>query len=201
MMAKLEGHAILYATDLNEIRSWLGSEDRHRFEDALTTLRDDEEHGWGPELGDVLERLLKRLIFENRLYEDLDPDDRIYLTQLLVDLFDEYADHDPVSEDLPLERLMEEARRLPKVHPAAGPVAWLARGRELGGDGLLWNGDPKEFAPPYLGFVRRDEVAALAEALQNLPPPLVQKGALLPRVRAAALECSRSELDLVSFIG
>jgi hypothetical protein len=150
------------------------------------------------------------VLLEGALYEGLGPEDRYYLTQLLIDLFDEYVDAEPQSEELPLDRLLEQERALPKGSPGAAGLAHLLRGRELGGDARLWNEGPFEDALPYLGFVTRAECGAFAEALEQAVarqsgggarPPKGRPSGLLKQLVASARECAETEFDLVSFVG
>jgi hypothetical protein len=200
-MAKLEGSVILYAADLDELRRWIGSKDERWFDEALRAIRDDEDAGWEGDLLPVLERLLRRMVFEGQLYAGLTEDDRYYLTQLLVDLCDEYVDLDPLTEELPLDRLLPAVEELPRGGEARKQLAWLVRGRELGGDGVLWD-DSGEFTPAYVGYVRRSEVARLkAELEEPVKRPGARPNSFLKQIGAAAEECARAELDLVSFVG
>src|SRR5262245_17540108 len=80
---------VLYAVDLEEMRRWVGSGDAALLGEGLAILREDEEADWEPEEVALLERLLRRMVFDGRLYEGLAEEERYYLTQLLVDLFDE----------------------------------------------------------------------------------------------------------------
>jgi len=201
-MAKTEVNAVFYAADLDDLRRWVGSKDQKRFQQAWAVLREDDETEWDPEEVAVLERLLKRMVFEGQLYEGLAVEERYYLTQLLIDLFDEYADPDALTEDLPLTRLLQVVDGLPKGSPAARLAGYLVRGRELNGDGLLWTSGPAEEALAFYGYVRRDEAAALVSALDETASRGRERpSGLWKQLRNAAEECARAELDLVSFVG
>lgn len=209
-MAKTEASLMLYAVDLEEFQAWVGCKDETRFQEALETIGGDEDSGWQGDLQPVFERLLRRVVLEGQLYEGLGPEDRYYLTQLLIDLFDEYIDAEPLSDELPLDRLLELEKELPKGSPAAGPLAHLLRGRELGGTELLWKEGRFEDAQPYLGYVTRTEVAGLAAALEQAVqrqsgggarPPRGRPSGLLKQLASAAAGCAETEFDLVSFVG
>lgn len=209
-MAKTEASVMLYAVDLDDLRAWVGCKDEERFREVLETIGGDEEAGWGGDLQPTLQRLLHRVMLEGELYPGLGPEDRYYLTQLLIDLFDEYVDAEPLSDELPLDRLLEQATALPKNSPAAAPLAHLLRGRELGGDALLWSGGEFEDAQPYLGYVTRAECAALADGLEGAlarqagggaRPPKGRPSGLLKQLAASARECAETEFDLVAFVG
>jgi len=79
-------------------------------------------------------------------------------------------------------------------------LAWLARGRELGGDGLIWESGPVDEVLSYFGYVRRDEAARLVTELDRAVRGGRPSG-LLKVLRDAAEECARAELDLVAFVG
>jgi len=203
-MPRNDGNLVLYAVDLDDLRAWVGGGEARRKE-ALREIGNDPEAGWSGELRPVLERLLQRVVGEGALYAGLEEADRYYLTQVLIDLFDEYVDAEPVSEELPLDRLLREAAALPPGTPGARGLAHLLRGRELDGDGLLWAAGPWERARPYLGFVRRDEAAAAAESiaahLKRASGPRGRPSGLWKPVLAALRECAETEFDLISFVG
>lgn len=209
-MAKDEASVVLYAVDLDELREWVGCKDQERFEEALEAIGEDEDSGWEGELAPVLERLLRRVVFEGKLYEDLSGDDRYFLTQLLIDLFDESVDQDALTESLSLDRLLEQLREMPKDSEAATLASFLLRGRELGGNTLLWSEGRFEDHQPLLGYITRDEAPKLAAALAAIQQRRAQGGArppakgaravgnMLKQIQTAAEECARAELDLVS---
>jgi len=193
---------VLYAVDLDEIRRWVGSADQRRFDSAWSAVREDEEADWEPEEIALLERLLRRLVFEGRLYDGLGDDERYYLTQLLIDIFDEFVDQEAVSAEIPLGRLLEALEALPAGGEGARLARFLARGREFGGDGLLWREGPVEDVLPYVGCVSREEAGQLAAALdQALRGARGRPPGLLRALHGAAAECVRAGLDLVSFVG
>jgi len=188
--------------DLDELRDWIGCRDQARFNEAWQAIRSDEDTDWEPEELAVLERLLRRVVFEGQLYDGLSPEERYYLTQLLIDLFDEYVDQDPLSEDIPLDGLMQTLGSLPSEGEAARCVRWLARGRELDGDEIIWKDGPVEDVLSYFGYVTREEAPALAEALDAAARrPGRRPSGLLKQLKGAAEECARAELDLLSFVG
>jgi hypothetical protein len=195
-----EASVILYVVDLDDLRVWIGSKDQRRFNDAMEAIREDE--GWKPEELEVLEQLLRRMIFEGKLYEGLDEAERYLVTQILVDLFDEYADPDALSEEIPLNRFLETLDLLPRGKPVSQYGQWLARGRELNGTELLWKGGRDQFFLPYIGYVTRDEAGEFAAALKQVEQQ--QRGrpsGILRQLRGAAEECARAELDLLAYVG
>ena len=208
-MSKMQANVVLYAVDLGELREWVGSKDQARFAEGWKVIRDDPDTEWDPEELTVLERLLRRLVIDGQLYEGLDAEERYYLTQVLIDLFDEFVDQDALSEDIPLDRLAAEVDALPRESEAGRMARWLVRGRELGGDGLLWTTGPVGDVVSFLGYVTRDEAPRLAAALDAVLSAGQRGGArrpgrpsgLLKQLRAAAAECARAELDLLSFVG
>lgn len=201
-MARADASVVLYAVDLDELRDWIGCADQARFIEAWQAIRSDEDAEWEPEELAVLERLLRRVVFEGQLYDGLAPDERYYLTQLLIDLFDEYVDQDPLSEDIPVDELLRTLDSLPRDGEAARGVRWLARGRELDGEEVIWKDGPVEDVLSYFGYVTRDEAPLLAEALGAVPRrPGRGPGGLTKQLKSAADECARAELDLLSFVG
>ncbi len=193
---------ILYAADLDDLRRWVGANDPARLKEAWRVVRETEDADWEPQELEVLERLLQRVVMEGRLYEGLKDEERYYLTQLLLDLFDEYGDPDALSEDIPLDRLAQAVELLPRESEAARLAGYLVRGRELGGDGCIWERGPVEDVLSYFGYVTREEAprlaAGLEEALKGNRTPAARA---LREVQSAAEECARAELDLVSFVG
>ncbi|MFN3653142.1 MAG: hypothetical protein ACK47B_26475 [Armatimonadota bacterium] len=208
-MPNVDVNVILYAVDLDELREWVGSGDEERLREARELLRADEDSDWEPEELEVLDRLAHRLVMEGKLYEGLEEEERYYLTQLLIDLFDEWVDADPLTEDLPLDRLLKSVESLPRDSAAGRMAAWLVRGRELNGDATLWQSGPVEESLSYWGYVKRDEVEELAKGLAaprrgGARPPGRDGGKpdpFLQQLQSAAEECARAELDLVSFVG
>jgi hypothetical protein len=208
-MAKVEASVLLYAVDLDELREWVGGRTEAEVQEVLATIGEDEDAGWIGELQPTFERLVRRALLEGTLYAGLETEDRYFLTQILIDIFDEYVDAEALSEELPLDRLLEQERGLPKGGPAPAGLAHLIRGRELNGDGLLWTSGPFEDAQPYLGYVTRLECGAFAAALEQAVknpaggarPPSGRPSGLLKQLAAAARECAETEFDLVSFVG
>jgi hypothetical protein len=197
-MAKLDAHVVLYVVDLDDLRGWIGCADQKRFDMAWEVIREDDE--WDEDALEVLEDLLRRIIFQGKLYEGLDEGGRYLVTQILVDLFDEFADPDAISEDIPLDRFLQTIEGLPREVAPLG--RYLARGRRLDGDGVLWEGGTDQFVSPYFGWVTRDEAAGFRDALkmaeqsQRTRPSGIQK-----QLRAAADECARAGLDLLAYVG
>jgi hypothetical protein len=167
---------LLYAVDLEEMRRWVGSGDASLMREGMTILREDEEADWEPEELTLLERLLRRIVMDGRLYDGLSSEERYYLTQLLVDLFDELLESEAVSDELPLSAV-ESA--LAPLRNAGGPAAasayahpgagWLTHGRLFGTDEPAWDGRGDiDDVLPYFGTVTRDELPALIAALASL---------------------------------
>lgn len=203
-MPKTDANAILYAVELGELLEWIGSNDEERYQEAWEALQGDEddESGWEPRALPVLERLLKRLIFDGKVYEGLVEDERYLMTQILIDLFDEFVDQDPLSEELPLDRLQAVVEGLPKGSEGRKLASHLIRGREIRGDRALWEAGTPEDVGPFLGYVTRAEAAQLAAALSQAEKSTRGRpSGLLKQLRAAAEECARAELDLISFVG
>jgi hypothetical protein len=193
---------VFYAVDLDELRQWIGCRDQERFDQAWAVIREDEDAGWEPEELEVMERLLRRLVFDGFLYDGISTDERYYLTQLLIDLFDEYVDQEAMSEDMPLDQLVEAVQVLPKTGDARELAEWLVRGREFGGSRPVWETGRVEDVLSYFGYVTREEAPRLAAALAEAQ--LRARGRpslLLKQVRSAAEECARAGLDLLSFVG
>ena len=201
-MAKSDVKIILYAVDLDELRDWLGCADQARFDEAWAAVRENEDADWEPEELEVLERLLRRVIFEGRLYDGLTPDEVYYLTQLLIDLFDEFVDQDALSEDLPLDGMLQAVDTLPRNSDAAKTARWLVRGRQLNGEDVIWNKGEVEEVLAYFGYLTREEAAGFVTALDAaLARTRTRPSGLLKQLRNAAEECAQAELDLVSFVG
>lgn len=202
---------ILYAVDLDEMRRWVGCGDAALVREGLTILTEDEEADWEPEEVDLLERLLRRMVMEGRLYEGLPEEERYYLTQLLIDLFDELVESEAVSDELPLDGL--EAALAPLRSGEASDLArFLTRGRLFGSDEPAWDGRGSlEDLLPYFGALTRDELPLLIAALEALPAasahrPGRRRGGgkgeerLLAAVRQGAREALETERDLLAFV-
>jgi hypothetical protein len=210
---------LLYAVDLDEMRRWVGCGDAALVREGLSILREDDEADWEPEELQLLERLLHRMVMEGRLYEELPEAERYYLTQLLIDLFDELVESEALSDELPLAAL--DAALTPvraRGGPEASAAGWLTRGRLLGSDETVWDGqaDLDEILP-YFGTVTWSELPALQTALEGavpLPrggsPAPPRRGArqgagkgedrLLTAVRSAAKSVLETERDLLAFV-
>jgi hypothetical protein len=203
-MAKLDANVVLYAVDLNELREWIGCKDQKRFDEAWTVIQEDED--WDDEewedAAEMMQDLLKRLVFEGKLYEGLNESERYLLTQILVDLFDEFVDQDALTEDIPLDRFLQIVEELPRGSEAARLGRSLLRGREINGDAVLWEGGPDKFVSPYFGYVTREEAPLLIASLDEAAKRSRSRpSGLIKQLRAAAEECVRAEMDLLSYIG
>jgi hypothetical protein len=194
---------VLYAVDLDELREWVGCLDEERFRAAWEVIQEDEDSDWEPEELARLEVLLRRLVFEGKLYDGLADEEKYYLTQLLIDLFDEFGDHEALTEDVPLEPLLKATEAMSRASSEGARLArYLVRGRELNGDAVLWKDGPVADVLSFMGYVTRHEAAALVTALDAfMARPEGKAHRLAKPLRAAAAECAEAELDLVSFVG
>ena len=201
-MAKVTASVVLYAVDLDELTSLVGCKSQEAFDVAWEAIRDDEDLEWEPEELTVLERLLRRLIFEGQLYEGIAAEERYYLTQLLIDLFDEFVDQEALSEDMPFEKLHAALEALPRKSDAHRLSAYLTRGREVGGIEQLWTQGPIEDMLSVLGYLKSEECARLAESLgEEMQRMKERPSGLLKQVRSAAEECATAGMSLISFVG
>jgi hypothetical protein len=200
---------VLYAVDLEDLSGWVGRGDARALAAARRALGEDEEADWEPGEIELLHRLLDRVVMDGQLYEGLAPEERYYLTQLLIDLFDEFVDSEAVSDELPMRAVEEALAPARRASGAAGEAAQhLVQGRELGGPATLRRpGQDLEEVIPYFGYVTRDELPALLEALQApagggaRPTPGGRRGSgPLRALQAAGRACVESERDLLSFI-
>ena len=204
-MAKTSASIVLYAVDLGELRSWVGCKDQKRFDEARALISEDDEADWEPDEVRVLEQLLHRLVFEGGLYGELEPERRYYLTQVLIDLFDEFVDQESLTKDIPLDRAVQALETLPRGADDTKLVLGLVRGRELNGTGRIWKDGGIEQAEellPYFGYVARDEAERAAAAVDRAIQQSRQRPSpILKQLHSALAECARAELDLVSFVG
>ena len=194
--------AILYAVDLDDMRRWVGLGDKRELaaaREALGEAAEDEE--WTDEAMQIVDRLLPRLVMEGKLYEDLKPEERYCLTQLLIDLFDNFAEPEAVSEEIPLEALRST---LEPVWTRGGKAArWLVHGRALNTDEVLWpvGEDVEEFVP-FLGYVTRQELPDLIRAIEQVGGPGRGRPSGIARaLLSGARSALDSERDLVSMVG
>src|SRR5947208_2118792 len=125
---------IFYAVDLEDLTNWVGRRDERALEAARSMLREDEEADWEPEELQVLDRLLSRMVMEGILYQGLDSEERYYLTQLLIDLFDEFVDSEALSDDWPLTAIEEALAPARRDAAASKLVDFLLLGRPFNGD-------------------------------------------------------------------
>jgi hypothetical protein len=221
---------VLYAVDLDEMRRWVGSGDATLMREGMAIVREDEEADWEPEELTLLERLLRRMIFDGRLYDGLPDDERYYLTQLLIDLFDELVESEPVSEEFPLAALAAALEPLRSGGGPAGlPARWLTHGRLFGSDDVVWDGRSEiDDVLPYFAAIAQAELQTLAAALepiasapaspQRTPAPSSRREPhrraagrapgggsspqkLLRDLLAAARAALETERDLLAFVG
>jgi hypothetical protein len=150
------------------------------------------------------------MIREGRLYEGLGEQETYYLTQLLIDLFDELVESEAVSEEIPLDALDQ----------ALGPLRtgdsrvvnagrWLTRGRLLGTERTVAGERADEIEMPYFGYVLRDELPALIAALTAAPAPgrpprgsrRGRASGVLEQLTSACREALETERDLLGLVG
>lgn len=195
---------VVYAVELAELERWVGARDARMLREAREALRQgDEEEEWEPEELRVLDRLLARMLNEGKLYEGLDPQERYYLTQLLIDLFDEFVDSEAVTGEVPHVTLVAALDALKSREPALEPLCRsFSQGRTLGGDDVLWRrSEDLDDVLPFFGYLRRAELAALLPALERG----LQRAANSARAARALVGAIRlaleTERDLLSFTG
>jgi hypothetical protein len=194
---------VLYAVDLGDLLAWVGRGDEHALAAARTALREDEESDWQVAEWELLDRLLRRMVIEGKLYDGLSSDERYYLTQLVVDLFDEFVDSEAVSEEWPLAALDEALGAARRGGPRVkGLIDHLLRGRTLCGRQALHRpGEELDEVLPYIGFLHLDEAQELEQALQR-PPPSVRGRALAAwrAVASACRACRETDRDVISLV-
>ena len=196
---------VIYAVELAELERWIGARDPRMLREAREALREgDEEEEWEPEELRVLDRLLARMVNEGKLYEGLEPTERYYLTQLLIDLFDEFVDSEAVTDEVPHPTLVSALDALRDRESALEPFCrYFAQGRTLGGGEVLWRRDQDlDDVLPFFGYLRRAEMEegllpALERGLQRAGRA-TQAARALPAAVRLALETER---DLLSFTG
>src|SRR5207248_10701551 len=89
----------------------------HRDLHSFPTRRSSDLEEWEPEELKLLDRLLVCVVNEGKLYEGLDASERYYLTQLLVDLFDEFVDSEAVTDEMSHQTLVDrKSTRLNSSH-------------------------------------------------------------------------------------
>jgi hypothetical protein len=201
---------VIYAVELSELERWVGAQDERLLREARETLRDaDEGEEWEESELQLLDRLLVRLVNEGKLYEGLEPEERYYLTQLLIDLFDEFVDSEAVVDEIPHERLVAALDGLRAREPSLEPLCrYFIQGRTLGGDVSLWprDGDIDDLLP-FFGYVRQAELAPMLPALERALQGGARAGGkdrvlhpVKPLLSAARLALE-TERDLLSFTG
>jgi hypothetical protein len=195
---------VIYAVELAELERWVGARDARMLREAQEMLREgDEEEVWEPEELRVLDRLLARVVNEGKLYDGLDAQERYYLTQLLIDLFDEFVDSEAVTDEVPHNNLVSALDALKSREPALEPLCrYFSQGRTLGGDDVLWRRDEDlDDVLPFFGYLRRAEMQNLVPALER---GLQRAGSAAKAARslpAAVRLALETERDLLSFTG
>jgi hypothetical protein len=200
---------VIYAVELAELERWVGARDPRLLREAQEALREGDEEEWEPEELRVLDRLLARMVNEGKLYDGLEPQERYYFTQLLIDLFDEFVDSEAVTDEVPHSTLVTALDALRSREPAVEPLCrYLSQGRTLGGDDVLWRRDEDiDDVLPFFGYLRRAELQNLVPALERALQPgargagggrTTQAIRSLPSAIRLALETER---DLLSFTG
>src|SRR5947209_14468502 len=128
---------VIYAVEMEELERWVGARDERMLREARELLREgSEDEEWEPEELKLLDRLLARLVNEGKLYEGLDPSERYYLTQLLIDLFDEFVDSEAVTDEVPHQTLVSALDALKSREPALTPLCrYFSQGRTLSPQG------------------------------------------------------------------
>jgi hypothetical protein len=195
---------VIYAVEMEELERWVGARDERLLREARELLRvGSEEEEWEPEELRLLDRLLARMVNEGKLYEGLDPSERYYLTQLLIDLFDEYVDSEAVTDEVLHPSLVSALDALKAREPALEPLArFFSQGRTLNGEEPLWRRDEDlDDVLPFFGYLRHAELTALAPALER---GLQRAGASAKAARslpAAVRLALETERDLLSFTG
>ncbi len=195
---------VIYAVELAELESWVGARDNRRLREARDLLReagDDEE--WEPDELKLLDRLLDRIVNEGKLYEGLPAEERYYMTQLLIDLFDEYVDSEAVTEELDHPRLVASLDALRQREPALELMARaFSQGRTLGGDQILWPRDEDiDDLLPFFGYVRQSELSLVLPALERGLQRVGRTGQAAKPLSAALRRALETERDVVSFTG
>ncbi len=193
-------HVLLYLADLAELRQWIGCADERRFAAWMEAVRADDESDWDEPDLKLAHDLLRRVVFEGKLYAGLDEDERYFLTQMLIDLFDEFVESEAVSTELPHAPLLKALEGIPD-HDARKMAAYIVRGRELDGDRVLWRTGSPEEAAPLLGWIASADAGRIADMIEAAEPPARQRGTgLLRQVAHAARQAAAGELDLISFV-
>jgi hypothetical protein len=169
----------------------------------LSIEEEADEDDWSSDERRLLQRLLRRLVMEGKLYADLAPEERYYLTQLLVDLFDLFVESESLTGDIPLRRLQQLAEGFPAGGKGRRLLRYLVRGRELNGDAVIWGSGTAEEHLAYLGYLTPTETQALAACEPPRSPgePGGRGAGIWRAVQGAARVCSETGRELVGFVG
>jgi hypothetical protein len=201
---------VIYAVELAELERWVGARDASMLREAREALREGEaEEEWEPEELRVLDRLLARVVNEGKLYEGLAAQERYYLTQLLIDLFDEFVDSEAVTDEVPHMTLVSALDALQSRTPALAPLChYFSQGRTLGGGDVLWRRDEDlDDVLPFFGYLHRVEIERLLPSVELAVSPGSHGGkadhaARVVRALPGALRLAlETERDLLSFTG
>jgi hypothetical protein len=201
---------VIYAVELAELERWVGARDERLLAEGRSVLRDaDEDEAWSEEELELLDTLLRRMVMDGKVYAGLAAQERYYLTQLLIDLFDEFVDSEAVTEEIPHASLVAALDTLRQREPSLENLTlFLSQGRTLGGDDTLWRRDEDiDDTLPFFGYIRSTELAAMLPALERgLGVAARRTGRdrtiepVRPLVSAARLAVE-TERDLLSFTG
>jgi hypothetical protein len=195
---------VIYAVEMEELERWVGARDERMLREAREALREGgEDEEWETEELKLLDRLLVRMVNEGKLYEGLDPSERYYLTQLLIDLFDEFVDSEAVTDEVPHPTLVSALDALKSREPALEPLCrFFSQGRTLSGDETLWRRDEDlDDVLPFFGYLRRAELQDLAPALERGLQRAGNAAKAARSLLAAIRLALETERDLLSFTG
>ncbi len=195
---------VIYAVELADLESWVGARDGRRLREARELLREvSDDEDWEPEELKLLDRLLDRIVNEGKLYEGLPAEERYYLTQLLIDLFDEYVDSESVTDEVEHHRLVASLDDLRQREPSLELMARaISQGRTLGGDQILWPRDEDiDDLLPFFGYIRHSELSLALPALERGLQRVGRTGQAAKPLSTALRLALETERDVLSFTG